>query len=296
MFGRSPPNILATLILSLLVLVQFYSSPTQAKPHQRRDFLSTYTAGTNEGVYEGDWQNIVHLKNGEEGEIQKRSPAEVEDQIFEISQAKTLGVGAKKREGIETPIKALTSESSLDLPRPNAEENVRSKVDQPSNESLGVEAEQENKAAGDGSSTQRSTGDNDTSSMSTQSESSVGHENDISSASAENLDYAKDKQTAMESDNASATQDKADSSKVSANSELISENDKGQMEHKSELTSTVDESAQVRSVQESATTRNNIGNVPSDKSDTTEENQPRSGPSSTTKKATAISNNNYKNC
>ncbi|XP_074612394.1 uncharacterized protein LOC141866752 [Acropora palmata] len=283
MFGRSPPNILATLILSLLVLIQFYSSPTQAKPHQRRDFLSTYTAGTNEGVYERDWQNIVYLKNSEEGEIQKRSPAEVEDQIFEVSQAKTLGVGAKKREGIETPIKALTSDSSLDLPRPNAEENVRSKVDQPSNESLGVEAEQENKAAGDGSSTQRSTGDNDTSSMSTQSESSVGHENDISSASAENLDYAKDKQTAMESDNASATQDKADSSKVSANSDLISENDKGQMEHKSELTSTVDENAQVRSVQESATTRNNIGNVPSDKSDTTEENQPRSGPSSTTK-------------
>ena len=283
MFGRSPPNILATLILSLLVLIQFYSSPTQAKPHQRQDFLSTYTAGTNEGVYERDWQNIVYLKNSEEGEIQKRSPAEVEDQIFEVSQAKTLGVGAKKREGIETPIKALTSDSSLDLPRPNAEENVRSKVDQPSNESLGVEAEQENKAAGDGSPTQRSTGDNDTSSMSTQSESSVGHENDISSASAENLDYAKDKQTAMESDNASATQDKADSSKVSANSDLISENDKGQMEHKSELTSTVDENAQVRSVQESATTRNNIGNVPSDKSDTTEENQPRSGPSSTTK-------------
>lgn len=284
MFGRSPPNILATLILSFLVLVQFCSSLTQAKPHQRRDFLGTNTAGTNEGVFEGDWQKIVNLKNGEDGEIQRRSPTEVEDQIFEVSQAKTLSVGTRKREGIETPIKPLTSDSSLDLPRSNTEENVRSKVDQPSSESVGVKEEQENKVVGDGSSTQRSNGDNDTTSTSTQNESNEGHENDISSVSAENVDFAKDRQRAMESNNASSVQDKADSSKVSANSDSTSENNKGQVEHESELTSTVDENAQVRSFQESATTRNDIGNVRSDKSDTIEENQPRSGPSSTTAK------------
>ena len=286
MFGWSPPNILVTLILCFLIVLQFYRSPTQAKPYQKRDSLGTYTAGTHRGVYKGDWPKIVNFENGEEKERRRRSPTEVDDESQDVTLGRTLSVVAQKRQGIETPIQPLTSDSSMDLQHLNMEENVRSKVNQPQNKSISVDVktEQENKAAGE-------SGKEDNVSTS-QSELNVGNKYEISSSSAENANDPKAKQGIMDSNVALEAHDKADSSKLSVNYDSNSEKEtsKGKMEVILVPSRSVDENAHVRSVEES--TNNHLGNLPSDKSDKGEDNQPSSeSPSITTKQPKAQTTN-----
>ena len=267
MFGWSPPNILATLVLFISLLLLFDRSPTHAKPYPKQNILSTYTAGNLGGFNDGDWPELVNFKNGHYIERDKRSPTEVEDESPNVSEGKTISVKPGKRQGIETPIQPLTSDSGLDkdtFPRLNGEENVRSKVDQPESESIGVSVEEEKKAVDDTTtdsttarSVQEST-ENAKSSNLKSEESNDGQEKEHDSSTKDNVEGVQQE----ESDHLK-TKDKADSSSA------ILDHDEGAVNkvsgnegnNKAEQRRPVDENAQVRSVQESG----KLGNVPSDK-------------------------------
>jgi len=269
MFGWSPPNILATLVLLISLLLLFDRSPTQAKPYPKQNILSTYTAGNLGGFNEGDWPELVNFKNGHYIERDKRSPTEVEDESSNDSEGKTISVKPKKRQGIETPIEPLTSDSGLDkdtFPRLNGEENVRSKVDQPESESIGVSVEEEKKAVDDTTTdtsttrpVQEST-ENAKSSNLKSEESNDGQEKEHDSSTKENVNGVQIQQ--HESDHLK-TEDKADSSSAILNNDQATVNklSRNEGENKAESSRPVDENAQVRSVQESG----KLGNVPSDK-------------------------------
>ena len=114
MFGWSPPNILATLALFHSLLLHLNLSPIQAKPYPKQDLLSTYTTGNLGGLNEGDWPDNINYKNGDHIERDKRSPTEVEDELPKSSYEQLLTVEPQKRQGIETPIQPLTSDSGVD--------------------------------------------------------------------------------------------------------------------------------------------------------------------------------------
>ena len=257
MFGRSPPNILATTVVCFLLFLQFQWFPTQAKPYSKQEFLSTYTAG----VREEDWPEFVNYKNGQYIERSKRSPTEVEDETLDSLVEKTLSVRARKRQGIETPIQPLNSDSGLHLPHLSTEANVRSTVDQPDSQSDGVTVEEEKKAVDDVSNTNESKESDNNVKPSTENESNEGHQDENVSSSTENVN--ENKQGATES-----KQDKADSSKVILNTDSSTENktSKGTEESKADLSRSVDENAQVRTVQEGASRIKKLGNIPNDKS------------------------------
>ena len=265
MFGRSPPNILATSVVCFLLFLQFQWSPTQAKPYSKQEFLSTYTAGNLGGVREEDWPEFVNYKNGQNIERSKRSPTEVEDETLDSSVEKTLSVRARKRQGIETPIQPLNSDSPLDLPHFSTEEHVRSKVNQPDSESVGVTVEEEKKADDDISSTKDSKGGDNNVKPATGNESNELHQDENVSSSNENLN--NNKQRGTENKENLAAQDKSDSSKVSLNTDSSTDNknSKDTGESKADLSRSVDENAQVRTVQGTSQI-NKIGNIPNDKS------------------------------
>ncbi|XP_078359399.1 uncharacterized protein LOC144643886 [Oculina patagonica] len=256
MFGWSPPNILATLVLCLSFLLLFDRSPTQAKPYRKQDILSTYTAGNLGGFNERDWPELVNYKNGHYIERDKRSPTEVEDESLDGNEGKTLSVKPKKRQGIETPIEPLTSDSGLDkgrIPHLNSEENVRSKVDQPESEPVGVPVEEEKKADADSATDSSTTQHQQESTDNTKINKNV---NGVQTQQGES-DHLKteDNQENDKADSSSETLNK-DQSTVSASVG----------ESKAEESSRpVDENAQVRSVQESNNGNKKLGNVPSDK-------------------------------
>ena len=263
MFGWSPPNILATLVLCFLLLLQFHRSSIQAKPYPKQGVLSTYTTGNLGGVHERDWPQLVNYKHGHYIQRNKRSPTEVEDETIDSAGEKTLNVKAGKRQGIETPIEPLTSNSGLDFSHLNTEENVRSKVDQPEGESVGVSVEEEKKGVDDSpiKQNQQESKKNDANS-STGQESSEGQKDEHVSSSNENANN--------DGSLASSAQDKTDASKESLNKDTSTENKGSESTGESKVgsSSSVDENAQVRSVQDGANQLNKLGSVPNDKSNT----------------------------
>lgn len=265
MFGWSPPNILATLVLLISLLLLLDRSPTQAKPYPKRNILSTYTAGNLGGFNEGDWPELVNYRNGHYIERDKRSPTEVEDESPNGSEGKTIR--PRKRQGIETPIQPLTSDSGLDKDtflHLNDEENVRSKVDQPESDSIAVSVEEEKKAVDDTTTDTSTTRpvlestENAKSSNLKSEKSNDGQEKEQDSSTKEKVNGVQIQQ--HESDQLK-TEDKADSSSAILNQGTVNNLSGNGEENKAESSRPVDENAQVRSVQESS----KLGNVPSDK-------------------------------
>ena len=269
MFGWSPPNILATLVLLVSLLLLFDRSPTQAKPYPKQNILSTYTAGNLGGFNEGLWPELVNYKNGHYIERDKRSPTEVEDESPNGSEGKTISVKPRKRQGIETPIQPLTSDSVLDkdtFPHLNSEENVRSNVGQPESDSIALSVEEEKKAVDD-TTTDTSTPrpveesrENAKSSDLKSQESNDGQEKEQDSSTKESVNGV---QIQLQESNHLKTEAKADSSSAILNKDqgTVNKLSGNERENKAESSRPVDENAQVRSVQESG----RLGNVPSDK-------------------------------
>ena len=273
MFGWSPPNILATLVLCLSLLLLFDRSPTQAKPYRKQDILSTYTAGNLGGFNERDWPELINYKNGHYIERDKRSPTEFEDESPNGNEGEP-----RKRQGIETPIQPLTSDSGLDkdtFPHLNSEENVRSKVDQPDSKQIGVPVEEEKKAvedtATDSSTTQhrQDSTDNAKSNTLKSEESNEGQEKEHASLSNKNVNGVQTQQgeTDQLKTEDNHGNDKADSSSETLNNNQSTENKISASvgESKTESSRPVDENAQVRSVQENNNGITKLGNVPTDK-------------------------------
>ena len=236
----------------VLLLLQFPRSPTQAKPYRRQDVLSTFTAGNLGGVHEKDWPELINYKNGAYVERKKRSPTEEEDE-------RTITVTARKRQGIEIPIQALTSNSGLDLPLVNNDETVRSNVDQPNSGSVGITVEENKKVVDDGS-VMNNSKESDTHNSLTQSESSEEHQDENVSLSTENKNHSENKQEGMDNN-------KADSVKASLSMDSGNENknNESDAERKADSSRSADENAQVRSIEEAGNIANNLGEVPNDK-------------------------------
>ena len=278
MFGWSPPNILATLVLFYSLLLHCNWSPTQAKPYPKQDLLSTYTTGSLGGLNERDWPELINYKNGDYIERDKRSPTEVEDESPNSSGDKTLTVKPRKRQGIETPIQPLTSDSGLGkdtLSHLNTDENVRSKVDQPDSESTGVPVEEEKKTSDDrvtessSAEHQQESKENVDSSKLKSEESNEGQEKEHDSSSKENANSVQIQQGEsgqLKTEN-NGINDKADSSSesINDNESTADKNSANVQESKVESSKPVDENAQVRSVQESADEVKKLRNLPNDK-------------------------------
>ena len=274
MFGWSPPNILATLALFHSLLLHLNLSPIQAKPYPKQDLLSTYTTGNLGGLNEGDWPDNINYKNGDHIERDKRSPTEVEDELPKSIYEQLLTVEPQKRQGIETPIQPLTSDSGVDkdtLLHLNTEENVRSKVDQPESESIGVPVEEEKKGSDNGA-TDSSVADHRQGSMensvSSKSKSEELREGeDSSSRENENNVHKKQEESGELQTENNGVNDKADSSSDNVNSSGRSaeKNNANVQESKTTVSTVVDENAQVRSVQDNADESKKMGSLPNDK-------------------------------
>ncbi|PFX26305.1 hypothetical protein AWC38_SpisGene9031 [Stylophora pistillata] len=274
MFGWSPPNILATLVLFHSLLLHLKLSPIQAKPYPQRDLLSTYTTGNLGGLNEGDWPDYINYKNGDYIERDKRSPTEVEDRLPNSRYEQSLTVEPRKRQGIETPIQPLTSDSRLDkdtLSHLNTEENVRSKVDQPDSESIGVPVEEErkvsnNKAIDSSVADHRQESMEKPDSNKQKTEKLLKGEDSSSKDNGNNVQKQQGESEEIKTEN-NGKNDKADSNSESINSteSFAEKNSANVQESETTASAVVDENAQVRSVQHNADTTKKLENLPNDK-------------------------------
>ena len=248
MFGRSPPNILATLIFCFLLLLLRNHCPVEAKPHRKPDSLRPNTAGNV--IYEGDWPEVVNYKNGR----YKRSPLEVEDEQTDSKGQKTLSITPGKRQGIETPIQPLTSDHNVDLSHLNSAQIVRSKVDQPESESSAVSVEEEKRVSDDSSGAKQELKEND-------NKINEEHQNEDILPNNENM-IGKENKEVTNGNSASSSQDEVVASTDSQNKEAVDQNKNSVGENKA----SADENAQLRSVANNVGEVNKLENIPNDKS------------------------------